>query len=76
MADHRPEELDQPFGCNLALSPARRMVKGSLITGEREWFVPEASLSPSQTEAAERVGRQFWTPGGGPVISAYPVPAA
>lgn len=52
------------------------MVKGSLITGEREWFVPEASLSPTQAEAAERVGRQFWTPGGGPVISAYPVPAA
>lgn len=52
------------------------MVKGSLITGEREWVVPEGSLSPSQAEAAERVGRQFWTPGGGPVISAFPVPAA
>jgi hypothetical protein len=51
------------------------VVKGSLITGDRDWLVNEATLSPSQREAAERVGRQFWTPGGGPVISAYPVPA-
>lgn len=51
------------------------VVKGSLITSEREWLVDEATLSASQREAAEGVGRQLWTPGGGPVISAYPVPA-
>lgn len=52
------------------------IVSGSLITGEREWLVDQSSLSASQLEAADRVGRQLWTPGGGPVISAYPVPTA
>lgn len=51
------------------------VVKGSLITSERDWLVDEEHLSTAQREAADRVGRQFWTPGGGPVISAYPVPA-
>lgn len=51
------------------------VVKGSLITSERDWLVDETTLSTSQREAAERVGRQLWTPGGGPVISAYPAPS-
>lgn len=51
-------------------------VSGSLITSEREWLVDESLMSDSQLEAADRVGRQLWTPGGGPVISAYPVAAA
>lgn len=51
------------------------IVKGSLITSERDWLVDETTLSTSQREAAERVGRQLWTPGGGPVISAYPAPS-
>lgn len=52
------------------------VVKGSLITNEREWLAGKSSMSASQLEAADRVGRQLWTPGGGPVISAYPMPAA
>lgn len=47
--------------------------KDSLITTEREWLVDPSLLSASQRAAAERVGHQLWTPGGGPVINTYPV---